>query len=170
MPRDSRRMTPAPRHRPYLTAGAAFEIGLKPMDPAQWLDVGPDHAAFMAAKRARLVGCPPLYYRTLERSHAAQHELLSMAVSHLLDWHGDAFEGDQRVLADRIDGSCHDLGAGGREPLEVLGGIIEEDFVLFGREEGRDIVIAASNAYTSWAASCPAWGATCTSRMNRCRG
>ena len=76
MPRNSRGMRPAPRHRPYLTAGAAFEIGLKPMDPAQWLDVGPDHAAFMAEKRTRLSGCPPLYYRSLERSHAAQAELL----------------------------------------------------------------------------------------------
>lgn len=149
MPRDSQGMTLAPRHRPYLNAGAAFEIGLKPMDPAQWLDVGPDHAAFMAAKRARLAGCPPLYYRSLERSHAAQAELLGLAVAHLLDRHGDAFAGDERVLADRIDGSRHDLGAGGREPLDLLGAIVEEDFVLFGREEGRDIVIAASNAYTS---------------------
>ena len=149
MPRDSRAMTPAPRHRPYLTAGAAFEIGLKPMDPAQWLDVGPDHAAFMADKRARLAGCPPIYYQSLERSRLAQAELLGMAVAHLLARHGHAFAGDQHVLDDRIDGRRHDLGTVGREPLDLLGGIVEEDFVLFGREEGRDIVIAASNAYTS---------------------
>ena len=149
MPRDSRAMTPAPRHRPYLTAGAAFEIGLKPMDPAQWLDVGADHAAFMAEKRTRLAGCPPLYYRSLERSRAAQAELLGVAVAHLIDRHGHGFTGDQRVLADRIDGSHHDLAVAGREPLDVLGGIVEEDFVLFGCEGGRDIVIAASNAYTS---------------------
>ena len=149
MPRDSLEMTSAPRHRPYLKAGAAFEIGLMPMDPAQWLDVGPDHAAFMAAKRARLAGCPPLYYRSLERSRAAQAELLGMAVAHLLDRHGYAFMGDQHVLADRIDGSRHDMAALGREPLDVLGGIVEEDFVLFDRAEGRDVVIAASNAYTS---------------------
>jgi hypothetical protein len=142
-------MTLAPRHRPYLTAGAAFEIGLRPMDPAHWLDLGPDHAPFMAAKRQRLAGCPPLYYRSLERSRAAQAELLGVAVAHLLDRHGHGFTGDQRVLADRIDGSRHDLTATSREPLDVLGGIVEEDFVLFGREEGRDIVIAASNAYTS---------------------
>ena len=143
-------MTHSPRHRPYLAAAAAaFEIGLRPMEMAEWLDTGPDHAAFMAAKRARLAGCPPLYYRTLERSRTAQADLLAHVTGHLLAHHADAFSGDQRSLHDRLDGSRHDLADPAREPLDVLGGLIEEDFVLFGREEGRDIVIAASNAYTS---------------------
>ncbi|MFO1132724.1 MAG: DUF3445 domain-containing protein [Hyphomicrobiales bacterium] len=138
-----------PRHKPYLTSGAAFEIGLRPLATEQWLDIGPDHAAFMAAKRARLAGRPPLYYRSLERSRPAQAELLRLAAQHLLAHHGEAFSADGDTLVDQIDGSRHELGDGGREPLDVLGGLVEEDFVLFAREEDRDIVIAASNAYTS---------------------
>ncbi len=142
-------MNDAPRHRPYLTAAAAFEIGLRPMDMAQWLDTGPDHAAFMAAKRARLEGRPPLFYRTLETSREAQAELLWMAASHLRDHHAGVFAGDGQCLRDLADGSRHDLDDAQREPLDILGGLAEEDFVLFGREDGRDIVTAASNAYTS---------------------
>lgn len=142
-------MTSLPRHRPYLTAGAAFEIGLRPMEMAQWLDVGPDHAGFMAAKRARLAGCPPLYYRSLERSRPAQGELLRLAAANLIAHHADAFGPEGGMLVDRLDGSHHDLAAGGREPLDLLGSMVEEDFVLFDASEGRDIVIAASNAYTS---------------------
>ena len=126
-----------PRHQPYRTSGAGFEIGLRPLAMAEWLDVGPDHQAFMAAKRARLAGCRPLFYRSLERSRAAQAELLSLAVENLREHHGRA------VLA----GSATD--GVGREPLDLLGDIVEEDFVLFAREDDRDIVIAASNAYTS---------------------
>lgn len=138
-----------PRHRPYLTSGAAFEIGLRPMAMAEWLALGADHAPFMAAKRARLDGRPPLYYRSLEASRAAQAELLQLAVANLRAHHGAAFSADGQVLVDLVDGTRHDLGDGAREPLELLGAMLEEDFVLFAREGGRDIVVAASNAYTS---------------------
>jgi hypothetical protein len=119
------------------------------MELAQWLDIGPDHAAFMAEKRARLAGCPPLYYRTLERSQGAQAELLRAVADTLREHHGDDFAVEGQVLADRRDGSRHDLADPSREPLDILGGLLEEDFVLFDTEDGRDIVIAASNAYTS---------------------
>lgn len=138
-----------PRHRPYLTAAAAFDIGLKPMEMAGWLDVGPDHADFMAAKRARLSGCPPRYYRALERSRPAQAELLHVVAANLATHHAQSFAREGDVLVDRLDGSRHDLAGAARAPLDSLGGLAEEDFVLFGREEGRDVVIAASNAYTS---------------------
>ena len=139
----------APRHRPYLGAGAAFEIGLRPMDMAQWLDVGSDHAAFMAAKRARLAGAPSLYYRTLPGSRGAQGELLRTVVTHLLADHAGDFSGGAGEIIDLLDGSRHRLDAPEREPLEILGGLVEEDFVLFDGEQGQDTVIAASNAYTS---------------------
>lgn len=139
----------SPRHRPYLTAAAAFDIGLKPMEMADWLDVGPDHTEFMAAKRARLAGCPQLYYRTLARSRPAQAELLRLVAENLAAHHASRFARDGDVLADHIDGSRHQLDDPGREPLDILGGLAEEDFVLFGREEGHDVVIAATNAYTS---------------------
>lgn len=142
-------MAHAPRYRPYLTSGAAFEIGLRPLSEDAWLDAGPDHAAFMAAKRARLAGRPPLYYRTLASSRGAQAELLRAVAANLLAHHGSAFAEEGGVLVDRTDGSRHRLDEPEREPLDVLGNLVEEDFVLFGREEGRDIVIAASNAYTS---------------------
>ena len=142
-------MRDAPRHRPYLTAAAAFEIGLKPMEMAEWLDTGPDHATFMAEKRARLAGLPPLYYRALERSRPAQAELLQMAAAHLLAHRPQLFAHEGRHLRDLLDGSSHDLADAQRAPLDVLGGLVEEDFVLFDRAEDRDIVIAASNAYTS---------------------
>ena len=142
-------MINVPRHRPYLGAGAAFEIGLRPMDMAQWLDVGADHAAFMAARRERLSGSPPLYYRTMPASRGAQAELLRTVARHLLADHAEYFCGGAGEIIDRLDGSRHRLDAPEREPLEILGGLVEEDFVLFDGEQGQDRVIAASNAYTS---------------------
>lgn len=140
---------PVPRYRPYLASGPAFEIGLRPMAMAEWLDIGPDHATFMAAKRARLKGSPPLYYRALDTSRPAQAELLRMVAANLAAHHAGAFARDGDVLIDSVDGSRHDLADPAREPLDILGGLVEEDFVLFDPARGPDLMIAASNAYTS---------------------
>jgi hypothetical protein len=136
-----------PRHRPYRWAAAHFEIGLKPMPPESWLDTGSDHAAFMAAKRARLAGRPPLYYRSLPVSLPAQAELRDAVVDHLLRDHPHAFRRDGSVVVDLIDGSRY--GLAGPEPLAVVHDMAEEDFILFQTIGGRDIITAASNAYTS---------------------
>lgn len=119
------------------------------MDIGDWLDVGADHASFMAAKRVRLAGCPPLYYRTLPASLPAQAELLRTVAANLLAHHGGVFASEAGTLVDRVDGSRHDLANPAREPLDLLGSLVEEDFVLFDAAAGPALMIAASNAYTS---------------------
>lgn len=136
-----------PRHRPFRTARAIFEIGLKPMLLETWLETGPDHVTFMKAKRARLEGLPPLFYGAVPSSRPAQSELLALAIEHLLKDHGESFTLEQGRLHDRIDGSVHKLSS--NEPLEILGRVLEEDFILIESVDGADIISAASNAYTT---------------------
>jgi hypothetical protein len=138
-----------PRHRPYRYAHALFQIGLQPMEISSWLETGADHAVFMAAKRERLKGSPPLYYRSMSGSLAAQQELLEAAISNVATYCQSSFSLADGILTDLLDGSCHYIDGSGLEPLEILGGFLEEDFVLFTNESGKDIIIAASNAYTS---------------------
>ena len=137
----------APRHRPYRQAGAAFQIGLRPMPPESWLETGPDHVAFMAARRQRLAGLPQQYFRALPESQAAQAELRDAVVGHLLAQHTEHFVRSGEFLEDRIDGSRHDLADA--VPLGLLGRILEEDFILFQTVDGQDLITAACNAYTS---------------------
>jgi hypothetical protein len=138
-----------PKHRPYRAAGAMFQIGLKPMDMPTWLDTGDDHAAFMAAKRQRLAGRPPVYYRSLPRSITAQSELLGMVAAQLAKHHRGSFEVKVGQIHDLLDGSLHPLAQQDHEPLEIAANVLEEDFILFEKQEGSDIITAASNAYTS---------------------
>jgi hypothetical protein len=119
------------------------------MDPERWLDTGPDHAAFMAEKRERLKGRPPLFYRSIPESLDAQSELLQAVTAQLLRCHGAQFRMEGGRLADLMDGSLHDLADTSLEPLELVGNLLEEDFILFQKREGQDIITAASNAYTS---------------------
>lgn len=144
---DGATVMAAPRHRPYRKAGAAFQIGLRPMPPETWLETGPDHVQFMAAKRQRLSGLPPQFYRAMPESRAGQAELRDAVVAHLLAQHTEHFIRSGDMLEDRIDGSRHDLAD--IVPLALLGRIIEEDFILFQTIGGQDLITAACNAYTS---------------------
>jgi len=101
----------------------------------------------MAAKRARLAGLPPLFYGSLPVSRAAQAELRDLATAHLVNDHGGNFTLEHGRLCDHLDASTHDLS--GDEPLEVLGKIVEEDFILIENVDGSDILTAASNSYTT---------------------
>lgn len=138
-----------PKYRPYLEAGAMFQVGLRPFDPAHWIEIGAGHAAFMAAKRQRLHGNPPTFYRALPESLAAQAELRDLLIAHLLKDHPQSFARLTGGIAGLIDGTLHDPDDAGIEPLAFIGNLVEEDFVLLENREGGTAIIAASNAYTS---------------------
>jgi len=136
-----------PKYRPWIAAAASFQIGLKPSDPLTWIDVTEGYAAFMAEKRQRLEGLPPLYYRTLPQSLPAQEELRDLIVAHLLAQHGEHFSLRGGQLHCAIDGVSHDIAKG--EPMAAISMAIEEDFMLLKPEDGKVIITAASNAYTT---------------------
>jgi len=138
-----------PLHRPYLSSGALFQIGTRPMEPTQWLAIGPDHGSFLREKRARLKANSLPFYRTTPGSLPAQIELRDRVVAHLLAQHADVFTMADGRLVDRLDGMAHALVNPGGEPLAVISQFLEEDFILLQQVDGQDQITAASNAYSS---------------------
>ena len=138
-----------PLHRPYLSSGVLFQIGTRPMEPAQWLAIGPDHGAFLREKRARLSANPLPFYRTTPGSLAAQSELRERVVADLLAHHGDVFTMVDGRLVDRVEGTVHDLDNPALEPLAQISQFLEEDFILLQQVDGHEQITAASNAYSS---------------------
>jgi hypothetical protein len=140
---------PRPLHRPYLSSGALFQIGTRPMDPTQWLDIGPDHGPFLREKRARLNANSLPFYRTAPGSLPAQSELRDRVVADLLLHHADVFTTVDGRLVDRVDGTSHQPDGPGAEPLAQISQFLEEDFILLQQVDGQDQITAASNAYSS---------------------
>jgi len=140
---------PRPLHRPYLSSETLFQIGTRPMEPAQWLAIGPDHGPFLREKRARLRANPLPFYRTMPGSLPAQIELRDRIVAHVLAQHAEVFSMADGRLADRLDGMAHELDSPGVEPLAVISQFLEEDFILLQQVDGQDQITAASNAYSS---------------------
>lgn len=140
---------PRPLHRPYLSSGVLFQIGTRPMDPSQWLDIGPDHGPFLREKQARLKANPLPFYRTTPGSLPAQIELRDRVVAYLLAQHADVFAMVDGRLVDRVEGNAHELDSPGVEPLALISQFLEEDFILLQQVDGQDLITAASNAYSS---------------------
>jgi hypothetical protein len=138
-----------PLYRPYKWAAADFQIGLRPIKPAQWLLFDPDYAQLMHEKRARLAGQRSMFYRTLPDSLAAQRELRERVVAHLLNDHDDRFERLGSVIRSRIDDARLDLGDPSTEPLLQLSHLVQEDFMLLQEIDGCPVVTGASNAYST---------------------
>jgi hypothetical protein len=138
-----------PAYRPYRWATVDFQLGLRPIKPAQWMLLEPDYAAVMREKRARMADFPELYYRTLPSSLAAQQELRERVAAHLATDHPQQFSHSGSALQCRIDGAQYDLGDGSIEPLRQMSRFIEEDFMLIQEVEGAQMITAASNAYSS---------------------
>jgi hypothetical protein len=138
-----------PAFRPYRWATVDFQLGLRPIKPAQWMLLEPDYPAIMREKRARMADFPELYYRTLPCSFAAQQELRARVVAHLATDYPQQFRHSGSTLQCLIDGAQHDLGDESIEPLRQMSCFIEEDFMLIEEIEGAQKITAASNAYSS---------------------
>ncbi len=134
---------------PICRPGLLFQIGTRPMEPAQWLAIGPDHGPFLREKRARLNANPLPFYRTTPGSLPAQIELRDRVVAHLLAHHADVFAMADGRLVDRVEGTAHELDSPGVEPLALISQFLEEDFILLQQVDGQDQITAASNAYSS---------------------
>jgi dimethylamine monooxygenase subunit A len=138
-----------PHFRPYRWAAPAFQIGLQPISPGDWLLVDGDYESFMCAKRAQLSLSPDRFYRTLPASLAAQRELRGAVVAHLLDEHSALFSRSNGILTCSAGGRSWDLNDESIEPLWQISDFVQEDFMLLEESHGRQTITAASNAYSS---------------------
>jgi dimethylamine monooxygenase subunit A len=139
----------APHFRPYRWAAPTFQVGLQAIGPRDWLIVDEDYGSVMRDKRAQFARAPERFYKALPGSTAAQRELRSMVVSHLMQEHGESFSLGNGILTSKIDGNSWNLRDAAVEPLWQLSDFIQEDFMLLEEFEGRPTITAASNAYSS---------------------
>jgi hypothetical protein len=138
-----------PSHRPYRWATADFQLGLRPMRPETWIQIGAEHPDMMRQKWDRLDHHRPFFYRTLPSSVTAQRELRDRVSAHLIADHADSFERRGSVVVSILTGRTLDLNDATAEPLLHLSYMVEEDFMLLEDVAGTLRITAASNAYSS---------------------
>lgn len=143
-----------PIHTPYDGSGRLFQIGLKPLDPAEWIEVD-GHLEDFLAEKDRLFALHPEKVLVAEQgSEAGQSETLALLVEHLTKRFPTLF---------RREGGHMQIGAAGRTvrlddpaepPLWTAAKLVPEDLVLMRKGSNGWRLAAASLSFpSSWTLS-----------------
>ncbi|MCP1335424.1 heme-dependent oxidative N-demethylase family protein [Futiania mangrovi] len=129
--------------RPFAPARARFEIGLAPLDLADWLEIGPDLAEVLQEKDRLLASRHGDVFAALPGSESAQAETLALVRA----WLGERACATHRVTPDAVTAAgrtVHTDGHDGLAPLDAAGRLVPEDLCLLEAGEGGYRLTAAS--------------------------
>lgn len=137
-------------HTPYDGSARLFQIGIRPLELADWIDVDERLAADLAEKERVAATHPGAAFLAEAGTEAAQAEVLQLISEHLVA----RFPGMYRRSAAGIDvvpaNRCVALNAG-VEPLRLAAQLVQEDLVLMRRDEAAWRLVAASLSFpSSW--------------------
>lgn len=134
---------------PYDGSSKLFQIGVKPLDPAEWIDVDERLAAQLAEKE-RLLATEPDLFMALPDTEMAQAELLMLLVEHLPARFPDHYRRDGDAL--RIAPANRTVALdGGEAPLLIAGRLVQEDLLLLRQSnEGWRLVAGFLAFPSSW--------------------
>lgn len=131
-------MVTAPVHTPYDGSSKLFAIGLKPLDPARWLEVDEHRDAYLAEKRRLYAELPDKIFVAEPGTREAQQEVLDLVADHLARHHPGLVEGTPGSGA-------------GEAPLKAASLLVQEDLVLMRSGEDGWRLAAASLCFpSSW--------------------
>jgi hypothetical protein len=143
-------MTSLPTHTPYDGSSKLFTIGLKPLDPADWIEVD-DHLLPYLAEKHRLYGeIPERVFVEEDGTRDAQQEVLDLLGAHLLERFPETHQRNGSGVevvgaASRLPASLADA------PLARASQLIQEDLILMRRSDSGWRLVAGSLCFpSSW--------------------
>jgi hypothetical protein len=140
-----------PAHTPYDGSSTPFTIGLKPLDPANWIEVDGHLEAQLAEKDRLEAEHGASVFAAEPGTEAAQREVLSLLIEHLPARFPEIYRraGDTMYVAS--SGRAVDLANPGVPPLKIAARLVQEDLVLMRRGENGWRICAASLSFpSSW--------------------
>ena len=134
---------------PYDGSSKLFQIGLKPLDPAEWIDVDERLEAQLAAKDAILAKERDAVFKAEPGTESAQAELLALLLAYLPSRFPDTYrrDGDRMLVGpDRAVALT-----GPEPPLLTAARLVQEDLILLRRDAQAWRVVAGFLAFpSSW--------------------
>lgn len=145
-------MTPLPTHTPYDGSSKLFTIGVKPLDPAGWIEIDDHLLPYLAEKRRLYAEIPERVFVEEAGTREAQQEVLDLLGSYLLEKFPDIYrQGDTGIevvaAPDRpaIPSGLEDA------PLVAASLLVQEDLILMRRDESGWRLVAGSLCFpSSW--------------------
>lgn len=137
---------------PFSDRPFRLRMGLKPLDPWQWLEVDPGYDEEMALKHHLLAERHAEVFAALPGCEAASAEVLDAVVAHLLRVFPERFvaaDGPGRI-ADRRSGQPLLPDGDDLHPLDAAGRLVQEDLCLhLPGDAGVPVLAAGSVCFPS---------------------
>jgi len=145
-------MTRLPTHTPYDGSSKLFTIGVKPLDPASWIEIDDHLLPYLAEKRRLYAEIPERVFVEEAGTRGAQQEVLDLLGSYLLEKFPDIYQqGDTGIevvaAPDRpaLPSGLEDA------PLVAASLLVQEDLILMRRDASGWRLVAGSLCFpSSW--------------------
>lgn len=142
----------APIPTPYDGSSKLFQIGVKPLGPAEWIDVDAHLPAFLDEKARVNAAHPAEVFLAEPGTETAQTEVLALLAAHLPQRFPDVYRRSGEAIEIVPAGRSVALDAPGLAPLQVAARLVQEDLVLLRKGEAGWRLAAASLCFpSSWA-------------------
>lgn len=140
-----------PIHTPYDGTSKPFTIGLKPLDPAEWIEIDATFDAQLREKRRLYADIPDKVFVAEDDTADAQGEVLALLLDHL-----------PRRFPDRYRQTCKGVVVSGHPalgtaemralpPLRAASLLVQEDLILMRRDDSGWRLVAGALCFpSSW--------------------
>lgn len=132
---------------PYDGSAKLFQIGVRPLDVADWLVVDDRLAAYLTEKARLHAERRDEVFVAEAGTEMAQAEVLDLVVAHLLGY----FPGTYRRVGGGMEVGGQGVALDGDHPLIVAASLVQEDILLLRRGETGWRLVAGSLCFpSSW--------------------
>jgi hypothetical protein len=141
-----------PVHTPYDGSSKLFTIGLKPLDPAEWIEVDHNLLPYLAEKRRLYAEIPDRVFVEEDGTRDAQQQVLDMLRAHLPQRFPGVYRrtGAEVEVIGTPDGNAWPSWPGDA-PLVAASLLVQEDLILMRRDESGWRLVAGSLCFpSSW--------------------
>jgi dimethylamine monooxygenase subunit A len=132
-----------PRYLPFLDGPWRLSMGIKALDPAEWIEVDECFAAQLAERRRLLGERPADVLAGLPESAPGQQELLQLLLGHLPERFPEHYRRTDGRIENRTTGESFAIEAWWDAPLALAGRLVQEDLCLLQRGEAGYRLVAA---------------------------
>ncbi|MFB9982726.1 DUF3445 domain-containing protein [Mesorhizobium kowhaii] len=141
-----------PTHTPYDDSSKLFSIGLKPLDPADWIEVDDHLLPYLAEKRRLYAEIPERVFVEEDGTRDAQQEVLELLGAHLPERFPDTYRRTAAGVEAVGTESHFTIPSGlGDAPLVAASLLIQEDLILMRRNDSGWRLVAGSLCFpSSW--------------------
>ena len=133
-----------PDYQPYQAGAFRWRLGLRALDTAEWIQIGPAYERDLAIKRDVLARHPSTVLSFVPGIEGEASEVLRALVHHLTNRWPEWFTLFDGTITNHRTGETFELdgwrdpaNAGALHPLDIAGRLVQEDLVvLVERDEG----------------------------------